>query len=157
MTEQKVLFCKYCGQRLVISAGKDGFSRERCPSCGKRHSREVMHLGLTPFEIEGSSGDADQKELSTPGKEKNHTTTHKQRSPWLSSIAYLTIFVVVIVMILAVAKIVPILTFSIILLGAILLLLIVGAFQLRQDSQFNNKNFLELVVLSFKHRPWFKK
>jgi hypothetical protein len=47
----------------------------------------------------------------------------------------------------------PIWALPIVVIGAILAISIIGAFQLRQDGQINENNFLKLMALSFKYLP----
>ena len=90
--------------------------------------------------------------------EKTGMKSPRSRSgPWSSGSFYLTVFVVVIVALLTVAKVLPIIALPLVLLGGILTVSIIGAFQLRQDNKLTQKNFLELMALTFKYLPWLRK
>jgi hypothetical protein len=80
----------------------------------------------------------------------------KRPSPWVAGSFYLIVFLVVVVTLLVVARMIPIIVFPIILIGGILALSVIGAFQFRQDDRLNQKNFLELMALTFKYLPWLK-
>jgi hypothetical protein len=77
-------------------------------------------------------------------------------NPWISGSFYLTVFVVVIVIMLIAAKMISLIALPIVIIGGLLALSIIGAFQLRQDNQLSQKNFVELMALSFKYLPWLK-
>lgn len=109
------------------------------------------------LEVEGSDADEVQKVASALVEKTEMKSTHKRPSPWVSGSFYLTVFIVVIAALLTVAKTLPVIALPIVLLGGILALSIIGAFQLRQDDKLSQKNFLELMALTFKYLPWLKK
>ncbi len=84
-------------------------------------------------------------------------STHKRSNPWVSGLFYLIVFIVVIAALSVVAKMLPVIALLVVLLGGILALSTIGAFQLRQDDKLGQKNFLELMALTFKYLPWLKK
>ena len=78
-------------------------------------------------------------------------------SLWVTVVFYASILIVLVVTLLVAADVIPLFVLPIVLLDGILTLSIVGAVQLQQDEQLGQKNFLELMVLSFKYLPWFRK
>jgi hypothetical protein len=82
---------------------------------------------------------------------------NKQPSLWVSVAFYSSILIVMVVALLIAADVIPLFVLPIVLLDGILTLSIVGAVQLQQDEQLGQKSFLELMVLSFKYLPWFKR
>ena len=56
-------------------------------------------------------------------------------------------------LLLVAANTIPLWILPVIVIGALLALSIIGAFQLRQDERLTQKNFLELMILTFKRLP----
>jgi hypothetical protein len=84
-------------------------------------------------------------------------SAHEGPSLWVSVVFYVSILTVLVVTLLVAAKVLPVFVLPIVLLDGILTLSIVGAVQLQQDDQLGQKNFLELMVLTFKYLPWLRK
>lgn len=78
-------------------------------------------------------------------------------SPWASGSFYLIVFIVVIAALSVVGRILPAIALPVVIIGGIIALSIIGAFQMRQDNKLSEKNFLELMALSFKYLPWIQK
>jgi hypothetical protein len=77
----------------------------------------------------------------------------KLRSPWFSGLFYLTVVVVVVVLMLAVSRLVSAWALPVAIAGAVLLVSVVGALQLRQDDRLNERNFLTLMGHSLRRLP----
>lgn len=90
-----------------------------------------------------------QKEKATMSKERP-TNIH---NPWISGSFYLVAFVIVVVLLMVVANTLPLWALPIVIIGALLAISIIGAFQLRQDERLSQKNFLELMLMTFKRLP----
>lgn len=90
-----------------------------------------------------------QKEKATMSKERPPNI----RNPWRSGSFYLVAFVIVIVLLLVAANTIPLLALPVVIIGALLAISIIGAFQLKQDERLSQKNFLELMLLTFKRLP----
>ena len=80
----------------------------------------------------------------------------KASSPWLSGSFYLVVFIVVIAALSVVGKILPIFALPAVIIGGLIALSVIGALQLRHDERLGEKNFLELMALSFKYLPWIR-
>lgn len=78
-------------------------------------------------------------------------------SPWASGSFYLIVFIVVLAALSVVGHMLPLVALPIITIGAVIALSVIGAFQMRQDSKLSEKNFLELMALSFRYLPWLRR
>ena len=138
-------YCPYCG--VVVSGGS-----KFCPSCGA----SIRHRD---WQVEVSGHDAREVEqvaqalVSSMSSKKD---VHVQ-GPWLSGSFYLATMIVVVTVLLVAAKTVSSWILPIVIVGAILAVSVVGAFQLRQDARLTEKNFLALVLLVFKQIPFLRK
>ena len=96
------------------------------------------------------SQETDADQIVSPSGKKDTTNV---RNPWGSGSFYLTALVVVVLLFLVVAKVVHPVTFSLVVIGAILAISVIGALQLKQDQQLNQENFLKLMALTFRYLP----
>jgi Flp pilus assembly protein TadB len=78
-------------------------------------------------------------------------------SPWKSGSFYLVVFLVAIMVLAVVGHIVPIIALPVILVGGILALSMIGAFQMRHDEKLSQENFLKLMALSLRYILWIKR
>lgn len=72
------------------------------------------------------------------------------RNPWMSGSFYLAAGVMILALLLVVAKVLPLLVLPIVIVGTLLMISTIGAFQLRQDKGLSQKNFLALMTLTFR-------
>ena len=72
----------------------------------------------------------------------------RKAGPWVSGLFYLLASVVLVGVVLAVVSTVPVWAVPITLFGALLLLAVVGALQLRNDEKLAEKGFLALMRLA---------
>src|SRR5690606_3736110 len=89
------------------------------------------------------------KNASSPAKQSEL----RPRSAWANGLFYLTVFVVVILGLGILANSVPFWTLVVVLITAVIVIPIIGAFQLRQDDRLTEKSFLELMRLVIKQLP----
>jgi hypothetical protein len=75
-------------------------------------------------------------------------------NPWISGSFYLAGAVITGTLFLVIAKSVSALVFPFVVIGTLLLVSIVGAFQLRQDSALSQKSFLSLMLMVFRQIPF---
>ena len=87
---------------------------------------------------------------------KRHITK-KQKTPWVTGSFYLVLVIVVISALTIVGKLLPLYALPIIIIGCLLFLSIIGALQLRNDDKLCEKNFVQLMMLSFKYIPFLTK
>ncbi len=105
------------------------------------------------YNISGNAGDVKVKSpsIDVAASKKDH------RSPWMSGSFYLIVFIVIIAALSVAGRLLPLYALPIVLMGGILALSTIGAFQLRQDERLSEENFLKLMALSFKYLPWLKR
>jgi hypothetical protein len=137
--------CYYCGGTV----GKNGW----CTNC-------AAYIAMRGVHIEVSGDDATEvqqvaRELSCALAQ--HRDRPPRPSPWFSGSFYLACAVVILAVILATARAVHPLVLPVVLIAALLLVSVVGAFQLRHDEKLCQKNFLSLMALSFKHLPHLRR
>ena len=77
-----------------------------------------------------------------------------RNNPWLSGSFYLFVVIVVGVFILIAVNVIRSwLVLPLVVVGALIALLLIGVFQLRNDDRLSEKSFLELVGLTLKQLP----
>ncbi|MGD8779134.1 MAG: hypothetical protein PVH88_09275 [Ignavibacteria bacterium] len=81
----------------------------------------------------------------------------KKNNPWISGSFYLFVFVVVISAIAIVANLLPIYYLPVVIIGCLILMMIVMAFQLKNDEKLSDENFLRLMYISLKNIPYLIK
>lgn len=81
---------------------------------------------------------------------------HASSNPWISGSFYLASFLMIMAGILVVSKVVDPFILPIVIIGTLLAVSVVGAFQLRQDQALNQQNFLSLMGLTFKQLPFVR-
>jgi amino acid transporter len=77
----------------------------------------------------------------------------KKNNPWISGLFYLFATVIIMAGLATIAKVLSVWILPLLILGGLLLLTVIGAFQLRNDNQIEEKNFLALMKLAFKQIP----
>lgn len=104
--------------------------------------REALWRGL----VETGQAEKVQKFLS----EK----THKNNNPWISGSFYLVAFLCVTALLLVAAHVLNFMVFPLVIIGGIVVIGVIGAFQLRNDEKVGEKNFLQLMALSYRQIPF---
>lgn len=75
------------------------------------------------------------------------------RSPWVSGTFYLTVVVVSVALLMVVGRVLTVWVLPFVIIGSILLVILVGAFQLRQDERLREVTFLRLMTAVLKRLP----
>jgi Flp pilus assembly protein TadB len=148
--------CRAASRIAGVSGDIPGASDEAvCPRCGA-----VVRLGDTVIEVRGENADEVQMVAGTLATEEaarraaseqadaNRRAAAKLRGPWASGAFYLIAAVILVGVVLAVAALTPLWAVPLIVIGAVTLLTVVGALQLRQDAKLSEKNFLQLMQLT---------
>ncbi|MGB6688454.1 MAG: hypothetical protein WBE76_11480 [Terracidiphilus sp.] len=86
-----------------------------------------------------------------PAKEN---TAPNSRNPWISGSFYLAAFAIVLAILLAAARTIPLWALPIVIAGALCAVSVIGALQLKQDRGISDKSFLALMGLAFKQVPF---
>jgi len=87
---------------------------------------------------------------------KTKTSMRDNNNPWISGSFYLFVFIVVLVALVLATIYVNWIYFPIILISGILIIGVIGAFQLRNDDKLKEDNFLKLMTLTYKRLPLLK-
>ena len=82
------------------------------------------------------------------------TTKHKaSNNPWISGTFYLLVAVVILTALAVISTLIPWQILPIILISCILIIGVIGALQLRNDELIDEKNFMKLMVETYKRLP----
>jgi len=148
------IYCRYCQDSFeIVGASSKGYIN--CPRC---HAT-ISHYGGAKWKIQVVGEDSNEVQsvseelVKKMSKQQKKSTTN---NPWISGSFYLATAVVLVTLFLVGANTVPILVLPIVIVGALLMVSVVGAFQLRQDNALNQKNFLSLMLLTFKQLPFVR-
>jgi RNA polymerase subunit RPABC4/transcription elongation factor Spt4 len=141
--KNKVKYCSGCGSEVY---------GRFCPNCGAEVWSDDWKIKVTGVNAEEVQTVARSLAGAMSPKRKSRTS-----NPWISGSFYLAAMIILLSLLLAVAKMVHPLVLPIVIIGAILAVSLIGAFQLRQDKSLNEKNFLKLMLLTFKQLPFVGK
>ena len=84
-------------------------------------------------------------------------TSTKHNNPWISGSFYLFTAVVILAILAAICKMLNIWVLPVIILGGLLLITVIGAFQLKNDDKFKDKDFLALMKIAYRQIPFLGK
>jgi hypothetical protein len=82
---------------------------------------------------------------------------NKIRNPWISGSFYLATAVVIITLLLVVSRTVHFSVLPVVVVASLLIVSLIGAYQLRQDASLSEENFLSLIKLVFQQVPFLRK
>lgn len=151
---QTELRCAVCGHTWLDPLLPDGSVPKHCPECqtiGQIERRKVT------FSVSGRSSTDVEQVTTALIKAARSEIEPLRRNPWVSGSFYLAVFAIVASLFLAIAQVVPPLAVPIVIIGAILGVSIIGAFQLRFDESLSERSFLELMALTFRQLPFIGK
>ena len=145
------LHCYSCGGTGISGHPSGHVRRASCASCGSvilvdRKGREEIHVwGHRAEEVQAVS-----TRLAADAARRRKDVTQRReearlRSPWFSGLFYLTAAVVIVALLLVVSRMAPWWAFPVVVVGAVLLLSVVGAFQMRQDDRLSERGFVRLM------------
>jgi TRAP-type uncharacterized transport system fused permease subunit len=105
----------------------------------------VMSRGMQ-IHVEGSA-----EEVSAVARKLTEDAAARQqaarlRSPWFSGLFYLAVLVVIVALLLAVGRVLAAWALPLVIVGAVLLVSVVGALQMRQDDRLSERGFLRLMA-----------
>lgn len=81
----------------------------------------------------------------------------KNNNPWISGSFYLFSAILILAILAAICKVLSVWALPLLILGGLLLITVIGAFQMLNDSRLSEKNFLTLMKLSFQQIPFLGK
>lgn len=122
----------------------------RCLMCGT-----VIVLGRKPtIRVEGRHAH-EVREVSI-ALLRQMNAQQRPRSPWFSGSFYLAVCIVAIIAMLVIGKMLPWYAVPAAIVGSVLIVSVVGAFQLRHDQNLTEANFLKLMALSLRMLPFLR-
>lgn len=139
--------CPYCygdvmpdGRCLMCAATID-YSRRRKPVISVRghKSEEVKDVSIALM------------------SELERQESKAIRNPWISGSFYLAVMLIITSLFLVIAKLVHPIIFPVVCIAAFLGVSIIGALQLRHDGSLSEKNFIELMALTFRQLPFLRR
>ena len=139
-----------------------GVSESRvCPSCSALVTTSgalcsSCYSLADPVTIRVEGVDAEEVSRVTRDLLKDFAIQHevrKLRSPWVSGTFYLAAVIVVIALLLVVTTVAPAWALPLVIIGAVLLVAVVGALQLRQDDQLSDEGFVKLMSETLRRLP----
>lgn len=136
--------CHACGGRGVLPLSDDGGRWAKCATCSS--SFRTTRRGVTEIHVWGVNADevrAVTRDLAAHDAARREAA--RMRSPWLSGLFYLMVAVLIISLLLVVGHLAPWWAFPLVVLGAVLLVSLVGALQMRQDDHLTEVGFLKLM------------
>jgi DNA-directed RNA polymerase subunit RPC12/RpoP len=164
--------CMHCAEPFTIKvelSGKVSRVQTHCPRCGVRIIIPIANeiddsqkeLQADAFDIHVFGKVASEVEVVSKAlikeiemsKRKNNS---RSRNPWISGSFYLAVAIIIGTLILVIAKNVSAVALPIVIIGTLLIVSVVGAFQLRQDSSLSEKNFLSLMLMTFRQIPFIR-
>lgn len=78
-------------------------------------------------------------------------------SLWVNGGFYLVAFAVIIALLAAVARTIPVWLLPIILIGGLVAVSVIGALELRRSDKLSQSNFLQLMALTFRQLPLLRR
>jgi hypothetical protein len=144
----RVVTCRHCGGSGYVE--KNGTAL--CDRC-----YAMIHVGkygrAARIEVEGTNSN----EVSEVSRDlMTHVKAHgtgQSMSAWVNGSFYLVAVVSLIALLLIAGKMLSVWVLPVIIVGGLLLVTVVGALQLRQDSNLSQQNFLKLMTLAFQQLP----
>ena len=149
MAENRGHICPSCGGKGYAAVGNDG-APVRCDMCSAIFTTSPD--GTSALSVSGHSptdvSTVLKNALPTPAPPPlavARREEHRLSSPYFSGFFYLLVAVVFMVAVTVMARAVSPWAFPVALGGALLLLMVVGALQMRQDDKLSERGFLKLM------------
>lgn len=136
--------CHACGGRGRLHLSDDGGRWVKCATCSS--SFRTTRRGVTEIHVWGTNaGEVQAVIRQLAADDAARRKAARLRSPWFSGLFYLMVVVVIISLLLVVGRLAPWWAFPLVVLGAVLLVSVVGALQMRQDDRLTELGFLKLM------------
>lgn len=134
--------CPHCGP--VRATDANGVGKIHCPNCGVQIWIEPTgETKIHVFGHDSSEVEAVARQLSAEAFKSREAA--RLRSPWFSGLFYLVVVVVVVALLLVVGEVIAPWALPLVVVGAVLLVSVVGALQLRADDRLHERNFVTLM------------
>lgn len=140
----QVVPCPFCNVEVNVDT-------PICPRCGVH--LDFTHRSKPNIRVEGHKAEEVKDVTLELMKQLSDNELRDTRNPWISGSFYLAAVVIIGGLFLVIAKMAHPFVFPIVLIASLLGISVTGALQLRQDDSLTEKNFLKLMVLTFKQIP----
>jgi len=146
--------CERSGERVSLKEILSGIVAIAEPSLTSRAAPD----GTTILQIQNVENFYAQTENNmTPQTTPARQGTLKAPSPWVSGGFYLVTFVVIVVGLAVIAKSISGWILPMIIIGGLIALSVIGAFDLRRSDLLSERNFLQLMTISFRQLPLLRR
>ncbi|MEU3010106.1 hypothetical protein [Nocardia asteroides] len=143
------------GQHQADPGGEELPAPERVVQMACHMSVSYDKDGITSIDVRGVNAD-DVRDVTRSLVGDLETRRREQaalRSPWFSGLFYLAALCVVVSLLLAVGRVLPIWSLPAVVVAAAVLVPVVGALQMRQDDRLSERGFLTLMGDVFRSLP----
>jgi len=143
--------CSQCLQNFTVIGDANGqVETIACPRCGA-----MMSVGGSVYSVQGEDADEVERVFSQIVAKQGLSTPPSQArpNPWISGSFYLAAVLVIAFVLLVIAKILPTWAVPPLIAGIVILVSVVGLFQLRQDDSLSEEGFVSLIVQFWKQLP----
>jgi hypothetical protein len=129
---------------------------------GHRWDARIVVMAETPI-LNGFASIMDQEFSKRTRRAESHNSDRpgnvrtNHRNPWKSGSFYLVSFLLIFIAIAGASVFVSLLYLPLILIGCILAMMIVGAFQLKNDDALKDESFLKLMIETIRRLPLLNK
>ena len=117
----------------------------------------VPRCGIYELYFRDLSANSAPELPSESGNSSRSTEGSRGSNPWISGSFYLLVAVVMMILVAAISRMVNPVVFPIVLVGGVLVVMVIGAFQLKQDDRFSEAGFLTLMQETLKRLPLIRK
>jgi hypothetical protein len=143
--DSPVAECSICSTVVHIECAE--YNDRKCPAF--RCSGElIFHPEKITISVSGSNA-KDVELVARSLLKQTQTKSNKKWDVWITGGFYAVTLIAIGTLLLVISSLVPLFVLPIIVIGTLLLLSIIGAFQLRQDESLSEKNFLNLMMMVF--------
>ncbi|MDJ0533279.1 MAG: hypothetical protein QNJ70_12410 [Xenococcaceae cyanobacterium MO_207.B15] len=133
--------------------------KDRVTDMEEQVSEEIFSSSRGINKIINVLGDyVEQYQDRRPHQGRKMTKKQKNKNnAWINGSFYLVVFVVVMTTFAVIGKSVPAVILPLVIIGSLLAIGIIGAYQLRHDDSLSQKNFLTLILETYKRLPLLRR
>ena len=135
-----------CGATVPVPPGAESVA---CPDCAAEivvDGTLISVKGKNAREVKGVAVALAKQEAEH--RAKRDEAAKALAGPWTSGLFYLLAIAVIVGLVLAVVEVVPLWAVPAVLFAAVIILAVIGAFQLRHDNKLSEKGFMSLMKLA---------
>jgi YesN/AraC family two-component response regulator len=117
----------------------------------KNPNRNTINLNMN------SSSLAETENHETKRDKSQFSNNRNENNPWVAGSFYLFAIFVVFCVLLVILKTISVRVFPILVVSSLIIFMLIGLFQLRNDETLSDKTFTELIKLTFRQIPLIRK